>query len=308
MKLKRRGLIGTIVYHLLLLLLLIFAGLTFPDPPPEEEGILVNFGTDDTGFGDFEPIGDDQNAGDPNQPIVEESPEIVETTVEELVEASAPEPDPTPVDNTQDVEEVKVKEKAQPTAEEIRARQEAEAKRIKEIEQEKIRQEEERVRQEAEKARLAELQKQQDQAERLSNLGEGAFGKQGVGEKTGSEGEAGGEGNQGVTTGTPDADRYGVGGGLGNNNGSYGLGSRKAVGSLPKPLVGNCQVTSRMVVKVEIQVDRQGIVVAAMVLDASYQDGCIWDAVVAAAKKTRFSSDPNASFKQTGWIRYTIEP
>jgi hypothetical protein len=31
--------------------------LTFPDPPPEEEGILVNFGTDDTGFGHFEPMG-----------------------------------------------------------------------------------------------------------------------------------------------------------------------------------------------------------------------------------------------------------
>ena len=65
MNLKPRGLIGTIIYHLLLLLLLLFAGLTFPDPPPEEEGILVNFGTDDTGFGQFEPVGDDQQAGDP---------------------------------------------------------------------------------------------------------------------------------------------------------------------------------------------------------------------------------------------------
>ena len=64
MKLNRRGLIATIVYHTLLILLLVFAGLTFPDPPPEEEGILVNFGTDETGLGDFEPIGDDQQAGE----------------------------------------------------------------------------------------------------------------------------------------------------------------------------------------------------------------------------------------------------
>ena len=51
MKLSRRGLIATIVYHTLLVLLLVFAGLTFPDPPPEEEGILVNFGTDDDWIG-----------------------------------------------------------------------------------------------------------------------------------------------------------------------------------------------------------------------------------------------------------------
>ena len=50
MKLNRRGLIATIVYHTLLILLLVFAGLTFPDPPPEEEGILVNFGTDEVYF------------------------------------------------------------------------------------------------------------------------------------------------------------------------------------------------------------------------------------------------------------------
>ena len=101
MKLSRRGLIATIVYHALIVLLLVFAGLTFPDPPPEEEGILVNFGTDETGFGDFEPMGDDQQAGDPELPVVEESPEIVEEEIEpiqETVETYTP-PDPTPVDN-----------------------------------------------------------------------------------------------------------------------------------------------------------------------------------------------------------------
>ena len=69
MKLNRRGLIATIVYHTLLLLLLVFAGLTFPDPPPEEEGILVNFGTDEFGLGDFEPMGDDQQAGNPDEEV-----------------------------------------------------------------------------------------------------------------------------------------------------------------------------------------------------------------------------------------------
>jgi len=289
MKLNLRGLIGTIIYHLLLLLLLIFTGLTFPFPPPEEEGILVNFGTDDTGFGEFEPIGDDQNAGDPEKPIIEESRQ----EAREVVETSVRKPEPATIDNTQDVEETVVKEPPKPTAEEIRKQREEEIRRQKEIEEERIRQE--------------ELRKQQEQADRLSNLGRGAFGRQGVGEETGSEGEAGGTGNQGVTTGTPDADRYGVGGGLGDGI-SYGLGSRKAVGVIPKPIVDNCQVTSKMVVEVEIQVDRQGSVVGAMVKSGTYQEKCIWEAVVAAALKTRFTSDPKASLKQTGWIRYIIEP
>ena len=131
MKLNRRGLIATIVYHTLLILLLVFAGLTFPDPPPEEEGILVNFGTDETGLGDFEPMGDDQNAGDPELPVVEESQEMVEEEVEpiqEPVQTYNP-PDPTPVDNTQDVEEVKVKEVPKPTAEELERQRQEELER-----------------------------------------------------------------------------------------------------------------------------------------------------------------------------------
>ena len=120
MELKPRGLIATIVYHALLLLLLIFAGLTFPDPPPEEEGILVNFGTDEFGLGDFEPMGDDQQAGDPDQEVAQYQEPVEET--EEYAEPvetreSAPPPEPVEVDQTQDVEEVQVKE--QPSPEEL---------------------------------------------------------------------------------------------------------------------------------------------------------------------------------------------
>ncbi len=43
-KYKREGLIGTIVFHVILLLIFIFAGLPYTVPRPEQ-GILVNFGT-----------------------------------------------------------------------------------------------------------------------------------------------------------------------------------------------------------------------------------------------------------------------
>jgi colicin import membrane protein len=308
MKLNRRGLIATIVYHTLLILLLVFAGLTFPDPPPEEEGILVNFGTDETGLGDFEPIGDDQQAGEPEQPVEEETPEFVEEIpepVQEVVETYTP-PDPTPVDNTQDVEEVQVKEDPKPTAEELeRERQEVlERERLAELEKERIEQERiERIERE-ERERIEK--ERQEQAARLNNAGRNAFGNQGVGETEGSEGITEGDGNQGVPDGSPDADRYETGGGLGNGISFGGLGSRG--GSVPKPNLEGCDVTQKIEVKVEIQVDKDGKVINASVLNATYQDNCIWNMVVEAAKKSKFTSDQSANYRQTGWIKYIITP
>ena len=40
----REGIIGTIVFHIVVLLMLIFMGFFTPLPLPGEEGILVNFG------------------------------------------------------------------------------------------------------------------------------------------------------------------------------------------------------------------------------------------------------------------------
>ena len=313
MKLKRRGLIATIIYHTLLLLLLVFAGLTFPDPPPEEEGILVNFGTDEFGLGDFEPMGDDQQAGNPEEevsrnqePVEEEVEEYVEP-VEEVREAYTP-PDPVEVDQTQDVEETKVIEKPKPTAEELerQRQQEREVREEQErIEQERI--EQERIEQERIEQERIERERQA-QAERLNNLGRDAFGNQGVGETEGSEGITQGDGNQGDPNGSPDADNYGTGGGLGNNVDSYGLGSRKARGTWPLPNMSGCDITQKIEVTVEIQVDRNGNVINAIVKNATYQNKCIWDMVVEAAKQSKFSVDQAAAYRQSGWIRYIIVP
>ncbi|MCF8224882.1 MAG: energy transducer TonB [Bacteroidales bacterium] len=303
MKLNRKGLIGTITIHGLMLALLVLGGLTFPFPPPEEKGVLVNFGTDDTGYGNIEPEGDESSQGEPFPDAPEETAEPGEITP---VESNMTED--IPADNTQDVEEVVVKEDPEPTAEEIMQQQEAE--RIKERERIQ-REEEERIRleQEAERQRVEkEEREREEQANRLNNLGRNTFGQQGVGEEEGSEGVDPGTGNnQGTDTGTPGAANYGEGSGLGDGP-SYGLGSRKAVGTLPLPNVDNCNVTSRIVVTVEIQVDRSGKVVSANVASATFADNCIWKEVVEAARKTTFTSDPNAAFKQTGWIKYTIEP
>ena len=310
MKLNGRGLIGTIIYHALLLLLLVFAGLTFPYPPPDEEGILVNFGTDETGFGDFEPVGDDQQAGNPDMEVsqvqepVEEANEIAEPVSER--ETVTPPPDPKPVDQTQDVEETRVKE--QPTPEELERQRQQELERQRQAELERQRQEELEKQRQAELERQRIEQERQQQAERLNNLGRNAFGNQGVGQTEGSEGVTQGAGNQGDPNGSPDSDNYSTGGGLGNNVDSYGLGSRRARGAWPLPNMSGCDVTQKIEVTVEIQVDRDGNVINAVVSNADYQNKCIWDMVVEAALRSKFSVDPNASFRQAGWIKYIITP
>lgn len=312
MKLNRRGLIATIVYHTLLILLLVFTGLTFPDPPPEEEGILVNFGTDDSGFGAFEPKGDDQQAGDPELEIVEQAEEIPEDVADPIPEPVYTPPDPTPVDNTQDVEEVKVKEDPKPTPEELqREREDRERIQRERDEQQKIEKERiemERIEREKQEEEERIEREKQAQAERLNNLGKNAFGKQGVGETEGPQGITEGSGNQGDPNGSPDSDRYETGGGLGDNPSSYGLGSRKARGSWPHPNMSGCVITQKVVVTVQITVDRDGNVVKAIVDKATFSDDCIYKMVIEAAKKSKFSVDQGAAFSQTGWIKYIIMP
>jgi outer membrane biosynthesis protein TonB len=52
---RGKGIAGTFIIHLIVLLFLVFAGFSIPPPPEKEEGLLVNFGTDETGSGLIEP-------------------------------------------------------------------------------------------------------------------------------------------------------------------------------------------------------------------------------------------------------------
>ncbi|WP_167618827.1 cell envelope integrity protein TolA [Maribellus sediminis] len=52
---KKKGLVGTIIFHAIVLILLLIFGFFTPLPLPGEEGILVNFGNTDNGLGDREP-------------------------------------------------------------------------------------------------------------------------------------------------------------------------------------------------------------------------------------------------------------
>jgi len=73
-------------------------------------------------------------------------------------------------------------------------------------------------------------------------------------------------------------------------------------------MIKRWDVNQKIEVKVEIQVDSDGRVVAAIVQSATYQNKCIWDMVVEAAKKSRFSADQSGNYRQSGWIKYIIVP
>ncbi len=293
MNLHKNGVIGTTVVHVLVALLLIFFGFSYPDPPPEEEGILVNFGTEATGLGHIEPAGDEQQGG---------KTETVPQKQEDAVPDVAPQKEVKPAKTTpvsdkqaQDYEESPVKVN-KPTAEELKKQAE---------EKEKL--EQEKQRQEAIRKQKEEDQRKKAEAEKLQKMGQNAFGNKGVGTQEGSEGITQGNGNQGNLNGSADAPNYGQGGGLGNGI-SYGLGNRRTRGNDVFPNIKNCVVTSRIEVTVQIDVDKEGNVVGnPTILKETYQDPCIEEAVLDAARITRFTVDAN-SYRQRGWIKYTIEP
>lgn len=155
---KRKGLIGTIIVHLLLLILFTFYGLTHVVPTPEQ-GILINFGTSEEGFGEIAP----EEVGTPTEPVekpVEDVP--IETPQEVATEA---------------VEKVVTQETTEtihvPTEEELR--------------------EEKRKKEEAERKKKEEeaIQKNRDIWNKVKSNTPGD--SQGNGDKTGDQGDPAGD-------------------------------------------------------------------------------------------------------------------
>jgi periplasmic protein TonB len=92
---SRAGVIGTILFHLLLLLLFIQFGMTYQDPPEENAGgMVINFGTTDEGMGDIQPSSTEntttsENATQSETTTPSSAQENALTTTEESVEMNA---------------------------------------------------------------------------------------------------------------------------------------------------------------------------------------------------------------------------
>ena len=184
----RTGLIGSIITHIVILLLLLFFGFFTPLPLPGEEGILVNFGDSETGFGAEEP------APSETAPVKDQE--------EMQAEAKTPPPPPVkkvtaPVEKealmTQDLEKTVALESAKKKIEAKKAKDLEEEKRLKEKRvQEQL---EKQMQDESERLRLAEIARlkraeeqklalaaaEQRKAGEINNRAKNAFGGNGKG-------------------------------------------------------------------------------------------------------------------------------
>lgn len=307
----RRGFVGAVITHLILLILLMMFGFFTPLPLPEEEGVLVNFGDSETGFGSEEPAPSEM-APARNQeevkPVAQTPPPPPQKEVKAPAEREAV--------MTQDFEK---------TASVPSGKKKKETEKPKELEKERIqkeKQEQEKLEKqrlaEAERQRQAEIDRQRREEEQrqaqiaaeqkkvgeINNRAKNAFGGSGKGtsdSKSTSQGVTYGAGNQGTAQGSANVDKYGPGGGLGNGV-SFSLDGRSAT-ALPKPYYpGN----EEGVVVVQVTVDKTGRVTKAEpgVKGSNTTDPELIAAAKKAALQARFNADEKAPAYQTGTITY----
>ena len=309
LKEHRAGLIGTIITHTVILLLLLFFGFFTPLPLPTEEGILVNFGDMETGFGLEEPAPGEaasqkatQETQAASQPLPPPPARKVAARVnkEELLTQD--------LEKTVALESEKKKVKAKKDFEEDKIlhekRREEKLQKQQAIEEERLRQAEITRQRKEEEQRLALAAEQQRKAGEINSKAKNAFGANGKGSpdsKSTSQGVTFGPGNQGSPNGSANVDKYGPGGGFGNGP-SYSLDGRNGL-SLPKP---NYPGNDEGIVVVQVTVDKNGIVTKA---EPGFKGSNTANPeLIAAAKKAalqaRFNTDDNAPAFQVGTITY----
>jgi len=282
---KRKGIFWSAVSHIALFIFLFAITFTVkkPDPIQAEEGLLVNFGFDETGEGLFEPA-PSQVPPPPQQKSTGESASEDDNIV------------------TQDFEEAPEAKKSEPTAEEKKRREDAIAADRKRREEAEA----ERLRVEKETAERIKKEEEQKRLNAISSRTKNAFGNPGnVGTSGTSEGIAGGKGNQGVPEGTPGVRNYGPGGGNGNTVASASLANRVPQ-SLPLPLY---DYQGEGTVVVDVTVDKSGTVTKAApgVKGSTTLDQYLLKVAKEAALKAKFDNNPNAPEIQLGQITYIFK-
>jgi len=235
---KRRGMVGSIVVHAMILVLVLIPFITFPIPPPGEQGILVSLGMPDVGSGDDRPEIQNKEVVTPTppaaaQPVPVEDPEPEEKEVSAKVIEQNKE-----IITSETPEEIAIKKA-----------EEEEAIRVRDAEIQKQRELEEAKRQ-AQLEAEAEAKKQADYDESKKQFGDLLSGT--------GKGNTDTPGNQGDPNGDPDASTLeGISTGSGVVGG--GLSNR---GVLYEPKVKDTsQKTGRVVVNV--CVDQTGKVISA---------------------------------------------
>ncbi len=297
---KGKGLLGTTLVHLGLFLLLVLVTFSVPAPPENGEGILVNFGTGETGLGDIEP------SPPPGIKVTAPPPLPVQKKTSPPAAAATEKKSKAESLITQDNEEAPAVKKADPAVEKKKHEKIEADKKIKEQldaeRAEKAKEEIERKKAEAAQQREADIKNRTKNALANSkNTGTGST----------SEGIAGGTGNQGDPRGSVDSKVRGEGGGLGTSGtgtGDKGISFQlqgRGFQSLPQPKY-DYQGEGRVVV--EVSVDRSGKVVQATpgIKGSTTLDEYLLKVAKEAAMKATFSTKPDAPTVQKGTITYNF--
>ncbi len=290
---RKKGMVMSTLIHIVLILLAILPFLTYPDPPPGQEGILVNLGLPDQGEGD-------NNAG-PSEPTAPS--EDVEEEVEEEPEVH---PEPTPVKPEPKVDPEPVKQKDVIKTEDpeaIALKKEKEKK--KKIEEERKKQEAEKKRQEEAKKKAAEEAKRKKAEEDARKKAEADALKNKIGGLFGDgdgKGKTGNPGNQGDPNGDPNSNIL-IGKSTGFGTAGGGLGNRGVEGR-PK-ITDQTQKAGRIVI--EVCVDSNGNVLSADYTQrgSTTTDSALRDVAIRNAKKWKFSKGDVD--KQCGTITYDFK-
>jgi len=288
---RRRGIIGTVIVHVLLLAALFLLALKTPLPLPGEEGVEVNLGYDDTGFGDIQTESPAQQTETPPPPPPQEMTE--------------PEPLPQKEDYiTQNVEDTPALDEE--INEEKKTEQEPEETIEEPIEPEKEIVEEIKETPVDSSQVYAEevIEEPTPEPEPEPVVNEKALFKGSSKNNNGTnQGIAGGIGDQGKPHGFPDSNKYDGQGGMGNGI-SYSLGGRGSK-YIDKP---SASFKEQGTVKVDIWVDRQGNVVKASInrKGTIVVDENMYQIAINAAKNSTFAEDLNAAELQRGSITYNF--
>lgn len=279
---QRFGIISSVIFLVFFTGVLLLFGFSTPYPPPEEEGILINFGTNETGSGTIEPRPVEQPVKQESKPEPTSTPEPIKSAdnTEEVLTQD--------FDKTAVIEEKKRKEKElQDEVKRKEEEKELEIKRQEEIEKQK-RIEEERI-------------KKEEQQKIINNRAKNAFGgKNPTGDNTG-EGNTTGNGNQGK----PDGDINSTnreGGPSGANGISFSLSGRSSKSLPAPPKIHNTEGK----VVVEVTVDQKGNVIKARagVRGTTISDEVLWKVAKEAALKATFNVNKSAPAAQKGTITY----
>lgn len=263
---KRKGIIGAIVFHMIVISVLVPFGFSTPLPLPGEEGILINFGDSDVGMGRIEPK---QNDFKENKIITPQPKEVKQEVKEELL--------------TQEIEDA-------PSIEQEKPKDKTEQKKIEKPQDKPIdKKPEEKIEEVKEKPR--EVNKK------------ALFpGKSTTNTSSVNQGNKNGNGNLGKKEGDPNSTNTVGGPNSGDRGVSYSLDGREPQ-SLPKP---SYDFNEEGVVVVEVTVDKDGNVIKAVpgYRGSTTLNAQLLEAAEKAALQAKFDKKESAPAIQKGTISY----